>query len=248
VSPAVRFANLPPLDSSAPVRGVLLPGIELLYFPEGDERRVEVFLDDRPVYSGSDAPEPDSFAIDTTALEDGPHHLRVIATGAQAGPVERSVYFVTQNFNYLIDPFEGPKEVAWLGTIYKPVSIEQSAGWQYLEDRPEDFFRDATRKARVESTTEYIVWATPRLFGFTFDLYARSLELGDGVRVEGSPDGDSWRALAYDVVHVDTSPAGWHKIQVQGRVDAADEIAFVRLTVEESVVASELQLGHAAFR
>lgn len=248
VGPAVRFANLPPLDTGSPIRGVLRPGIELLHFPPDDVRRVDVVLDEQPVYSETAAPEPESFAIDTTSLEDGPHHLRVIVTGERAGTVERSVYFVTQNFEYLIDPFEGPKEVAWLGTVYKPVSIDQSAGWQYHTDRPEDFFRDATRKARVGDTTEFIVWATPRLYDFTFDLYTRSQDLGEGIRVEGSPDQQSWRTLGYEVVHVDTSAAGWHKVQVRGTVDAAAEIAFVRLTVEESVAASELQLGQAAFR
>ena len=86
--------------------------------------------DERTFYSGSTLPDPDTFKIETLALPDDQHELKVVITTDQ-GVLEQSARFVTQNFRYLVDSFEGPKEIAWFRTVYNPLTIDQSSGWRF---------------------------------------------------------------------------------------------------------------------
>ncbi|NLN17649.1 MAG: right-handed parallel beta-helix repeat-containing protein [Firmicutes bacterium] len=247
IQPAIRFERLSWAESSA-VQGTLYPGVRLLHLDDQRVRRVDMFLNDENIYSGSTLPDPDTFKIETLALPDDQHELKVVITTDQ-GVLEQSARFVTQNFRYLVDSFEGPKEIAWFGTVYNPLTIDQSSGWRYLTERPQDFFGDAHRKTRQANTTEYLVWETPRLMEFRLEIYARQEQLDPEVLLlEGSSGDNVWYPLDYTLSRTDTSSAGWHKFLLQGKLPYDNAIELFRLTLRQTVEYHEIQLGQALYR
>jgi mono/diheme cytochrome c family protein len=75
----------------------------MMIFPPGrgtkmndKENRVEVYLDDNPEPLAAFSP-PDSFQLDTTVLEDGPHILRITATDRTNRRGVRKIAFKVRN-------------------------------------------------------------------------------------------------------------------------------------------------------
>jgi hypothetical protein len=247
IRPAIQFEQLSWLDSST-VQGTLFPGLRILHLDESQVRSVEVLLDGEAIYSGPTLPTPDALKIDTLALPDDQHELTAVVT-TEDSILKQSTRFATHNFRYLTDPFEGPKEVAWFGTVYTPRTSEQSTGWSYATKRPEDFFGDAHRKVRQDNTTEHLIWETPKLVEFILEVYAREKQLDPAVLIlEGSSGDESWYVLTHSVAHTETSPAGWRKFVINGELPHDDPIQLLRLTLRQSDVYQEVQLGQAIYR
>ncbi len=273
VGPTIHIGNL---QSSRPVsiiEGRHRPEIQLRYFEDGDIESVNVLVDEESVYSAPNAAGLRDFEIDTTLLPDGYHDLTVVVHGTSTGRMVESVQFATHNFEYLLDTFEGPKEVAWFGTVYNPKTHAQSEGWRYAVDRPEAYFGDSTRKVWGGASTESLVWETPHVRGFEIVMYVKEDAVNavrDALEMAVSVDQKRWKELATEVEQGDTSAAGWLKLTVRGDVESAEStkpIHYVRLELRASSTrttaapttaapmtaaptesSAEVHLGQATFR
>lgn len=249
--PTIHFTEPSSVYPLMVVQRLFTPQFDLRYFNDGDMRRMDVLVDDDTVYSAASAPDVGELVIDTTDLHDGAHLLKVIVYGDDAGHIESTAIFSTQNFQYTVDQMEGPKQVAWFGEVYNPKTIDQSGGWTYETDRSEDFFGDITRKTRRTDTTEYLVWATPSLWEYEMILYVKDITLNDVLKVYGSEDQLDWNVLSYGASTLETSSSGWSKVVVQGSgdVDGPDKnINYVRLVLESSETIGDVQIGRATFK
>ena len=158
---------------------------------------VEILLDDNPVYTGTRLPGAGEVIIDTRELPDGRHELTARIVVEEIGTLERSVSFTTRNYWTLRDPFEPPRDTGWFGILDSSKTVEQSEGWQYTTERPEEFWGDADRKTRARNTTEFLIWETPNLREYSIVVYAERPDISDIVDVAISLDGSSWVSIPY---------------------------------------------------
>ncbi|MGI6083067.1 MAG: DUF4838 domain-containing protein [Limnochordia bacterium] len=246
----IEFVHLGSDAHSRGIRGMLDAQVSLPLVDTADMERVEIRLDDSPIYTGARLPGTGELMIDTRDLSDGRHEITVRIVVDEIGTLEKSEVFVTRNYWTLHDPFEPPIELGWFGTMDRSKTSEQSDGWQYSTERSEAFWGDADRKTRAENTTEFLVWETPGLREYCISLYAKRPDISGLVDVAVSLDGSSWDSLPYTITDTGRSSEGWHRLVIGGEISIPiDRRRWrLRLQIRESREYEEIHLGEAEFR
>lgn|GEM_PF-1258428 len=211
-------------------------------------RLCEVLIEmgDRVIYEGTTVPR--RFSFDSTVFSDGPEILRltVIADDPHLTILDQ-VSLSVANWWTIFDPLKAP-QTTWFGTINHDQSVAKSRGWVYLQDDPEQFFKDESRISRVANTTEYLVWETPRLQDVQVTAYARGEQIDRILSLAISNDGDTWQEVPYTVVRTDAA-GQWLKLVLSVSMDNGLDVKYCKLTIMAGESApDDIQIGEVLLR
>ena len=230
-------------QARAPLSGVVPVGVEVLAKNWSDIERVVVEVDGQVLYAGAAPPERGSLLLDTRSLSEGVHVLTVTAHHRRLGAFSRTANFAVRNWWSIAESFKAPEDAGWFGTIDYLRARERSGGWTYSSGEAGAFFGDPDRMAAPPGGG-YLVWETPNLKRFEFDVYTSAGSLKGRVAFFGFTAGGEWIELPFEE-QLAGSSGGLRHIKVIGAVAEEVEVAQLKLAVAESGGEGELLLGEA---
>jgi hypothetical protein len=245
------FANFPPEDQVTVLQGQVPIDVSVMVEPWLKVEGVEIAVDGTPVYRGENPPAVGEVVVDTYGLSDGRHTLtlRTMHGGGQVLETSRAV--MVNNWWETVDPFQPPAAYGWFGVVDFSRTLEESSGWAYATDNPEQFFDDESRKVRKEDTTEYLVWEARELKHWSAVFYVRRDHSSDRRWLDHVvmelDDGESRHRLPFDVRSEGTSEL-WEQVVVSGEVPQGLHGQAFRLTVAEGLPAEALAVGQVTLR
>ncbi len=209
--------------------------------------RITVAVDGEEIWTGSDPQAAGECVLDTLTLTDGAHELTVIAVDRSHGLVTRKVRFRVRNWWSQVDELKAPI-VAFFGIPLEVLrTSDKSDGWEYVGDRPEDFFGDDQRLTRAAATDEYLIWSTPLLQECEITLYARPADRLDGVVLSVSEDGTHWEDVSGEIRRGEVSPGGWQQIFLRRTFSVDAAFNWLRITFTKDLPV-EVQLGEVSMK
>ncbi len=206
---------------------------------------VHIEIDGKTLYSGSEL--PNDLWIDTFGLDEGFHKLvaRVRSTGGALS--SHSVNFRVENYWHVSDALQPPIESGWFGAVDRSKTSDESQGWTYATDLPEDVFGDADRKVRTADTQEYLTWEASDLVQAVVTLYAKEPNVRDVVRFHISPDGSRWHELHYELRTDAPAESGWYRLILSAEPPVETPISYFRVTLQAGKNGS-VQLGQVELK
>lgn len=209
----------------------------------GDEvASVVVSVDGEPLFEGEALPEPGALILDTRSLEDGRHTLTVTAFHRRLGPLSRSGAFEVRNWWRIAESFRAPEDAGWFGTIEYLRASERSEGWEYASGDPVAYFGDPDRMLAPPGGG-YLLWETPNLRQFTFDVYTAAKSLANRIAFYGARAGGDWVELSFDE-QVVAELGGLRHVKLTGTAGEGGEIDQFKLLVTAGD-GSDVYLGEA---
>lgn len=223
--------------------GVVPLGVEVLSKAEGEIERVVVEIDGEVYYEGASLPERGALLLDTRALSEGSHTLTVTAHHRRLGVFSRAASFTVRNWWRLTESFKAPEDAGWFGTVDYLRARERSEGWSYATGEAAAYFGDPDRMV-APSDGGYLVWETPHLKRFEFDVYTTAEAVSDRIGAWGLTPGGEWLELGFEE-RLEGASGGLRHVKIAGEVDEGVEITQFKLAVGEAGGDGELQLGAA---
>jgi PelA/Pel-15E family pectate lyase len=242
--PAVRM-RLPLKPSGQRVSGRLPLDVKLL--PAKQARhvsRVEIDIDGHQViYAGSGLPGPGELVVNTEELEDGYHQLTVKTTHEIFGTVSQTWKLNVANRWTLVQNMAPPVTEGWFPIDFLQTA-DRSDGWIYDTSDSDLFFKDPHRLLRQATTTEYLIWETPRLQTVTIILYVRpGTRIEDGLKLATAQSLGAWTAVSYAAELVGEGD-GWHRMRIT--LDFSQATAdqhWFSLTLTDTLPHDAVQIG-----
>ncbi|NLN19489.1 MAG: hypothetical protein GX162_09480 [Firmicutes bacterium] len=245
------FVDFPSDDQVKVLQGRVPIDVEVVVEPYLKVEVIEIAVDDVPVYRGETPPASGQVVLDTFELKDGRHTLTLRVTHGGGQVLETSRAVMVNNWWETVDPFQAPAEYGWFGTVDFSRTLEESSGWAYATDDPEQFLGDESRKVRKEDTTEYLVWEVKHLRQWSAVMYVRRDHASKGSWLEHVivelDDGARWHRLPFEVQREGTSQP-WEQVLLSGEVPQGLDGRAFRLTVKEGLPAEALAIGQVTLR
>jgi hypothetical protein len=239
---------LSPIEGAA-VTGELLPDLSLVRYAPGDDwpiRQITVSVDDRIVFTASDALELADLRIDTDAFIDGSHELAVTLIDEAGATMTRRLRFIVRNWQVMRDLFEPPQQWSFFGetmTADMSKTSAESKGWTYTSELEPSVYGELTGKIKVTGDEEYLVWDAPGLRDFKVIFYTTLDEAETLVTAEAATGDSQWISLPVTLTETETKVSQgvrWTRYTMSGIGPEGREAAAFRLRVGANVPAHAL--------
>ena len=185
---------------------------------------------------------PDQLHVDTRPLSDGSHGLGVRITLKDGGEVFQEFPIRVNNHWHMTDAFQ-PPITGWLGTFDFSQTFAASDGWGYATEQRDGFFDDNDRRVRTGPGTEYLIWESHNLERYQLSVYAPTVDIEKTLRIDISPDADSWHEHPYEISVKDRNSEGRFHLVVTGQLPE-NTANWFRVTLRQSDLPyEEIQLG-----
>jgi hypothetical protein len=207
-----------------------------------DVKDVELRLDGEVIYTNTQGSSSGTVTIDPYQLEDGSHTLTLTVRNAQRETMTKTMNFRVRNWWTLDDDMLPPLSSGWFGSIDRSQTIEESAGWGYRDDYPENFAGDVDRKALdAEYDTGWLIWHTPGITEYRVTLFSQDAQLSN-VKLVVSADKVNWVELPYELYREESPRDGWYHYELNGNRELDMAIQYFRITVTDNKRAP-IQIG-----
>lgn len=259
---SVTNPNLPVVNVVAPIKiGFVQPSPEAGSIVTGqvpvevqvetagffELERLEIRLDDQPLFVDRRVPQAGELVLDTYELVDGSHDLSFTVTGTQGVKLREEFRLHVANWWQKQDPLNPPVENAWFGTIDRSMTSDRSSGWVYATDDVASPFDDDGRLVRREHTAEYLEWEAPCWRESVVTLYVQG-SLGENwVSLSTSVDGETWASIPCEVSSAERV-GEWTRYVLKSTPAVIPEADFFRLDISENAPVAGLQLGEVHLR
>jgi PelA/Pel-15E family pectate lyase len=241
--PAVRV-RLPLKPGGQQVSGSLPLNVELLPARQAAHvSRLEIDIDGQVVYAGSGLPGSGELAVNTEELDDGYHQLTVVTTHETLGMFSQTWTFNVANRWTLVQNMAPPVTEGWFPIDFLQTA-DRSEGWIYDTSDSDLFFKDPHRLLRQATTTEYLIWETPRLQTVSIILFVRpGIRIEEGIELAVAQSLGAWMPVSCAAELVEEGDR-WHsmKITLDFTQATADQHWF-RLTLTDALSHDGAQIG-----